>query len=111
MRARKHFDAWTLLVMVITLVLFLVALVTTGLTHDILLEAGVFLVSVKLIFMGYHLSVSNKVIEHKLDEIHSAVHQLGRAHSPDGGLPPVGTPSAGGASSGASDVADGRTRA
>ena len=96
MKARKHFDTWTLLVMVITLVLFLVALVTTGLTHDILLEAGVFLVSVKLIFMGYHLSVSNKSIEQKLAEIQAAVHQLGRAQLPDGGLPPVGTPRAGG---------------
>ena len=111
MKARKHFDTWTLLVMVITLVLFLVALVTTGLTHDILLEAGVFLVSVKLIFMGYHLSVSNKSIEQKLAEIQAAVHQLGRAQLPDGGLPPVGTPRAGGASSGASEVADGPTQA
>ena len=83
MNIRKHFDAWTLLVIVVTLVLFLTALFTTGLTHDLLLEAGVFVVSVKLIILGYSSSVSNKAIEHKLDEIQSVVEQLARARSPD----------------------------
>lgn len=44
----------SIVVVVVTLILFILALFTKGLTHDILLEAGVFLVSVKLILMAYH---------------------------------------------------------
>ena len=69
MNIAKHFDAGSLLVMAITLVLFLTALFTTGFTHDLLLEAGVFLVSVKLILMAHKNSVSNRSIQQKLDEI------------------------------------------
>lgn len=97
MNARTHFDGWTLLVIVITFVLFAAALITTGLTHDILLESGVFLVSVKLIFMGYRASVSNKSIERKLDEIQTAMHQLVQARSSGITLPPVEPPPADGA--------------
>jgi hypothetical protein len=83
MSVRKHFDAWSLVVIAITLVLFLAALFVTGFTHDLLLEAGVFLVSVKLILMAYKSSVSNEAMRQKLDEIHSAIQQLGRSHAPD----------------------------
>jgi len=83
MNIRKHFDGWSLLVIAITLVLFVGALFAKGLTHDLLLEAGIFLVSVKLILMGYKSSVSNISIRQKLDEIQSAVQQLGQAHPPD----------------------------
>ena len=50
---RKYFDLWSLLVIAITFLLFAIALFTKGLTHDLLLEAGVFLVSVKLILMSH----------------------------------------------------------
>ena len=50
---RKYFDLWSLLVIAITFMLFAIALFTKGLTHDLLLEAGVFLVSVKLILMSH----------------------------------------------------------
>ncbi len=45
----RHIDSWSWVVIAITLVLFLVALFLKGLSHDLLLEAGVFLISVKLI--------------------------------------------------------------
>jgi hypothetical protein len=45
------------------------ALFFTGLTHALLLEAGVFLVSVKLILMAYKSSVSSAHIESELQEI------------------------------------------
>jgi hypothetical protein len=51
MGSQKRFDGWSLLVMALTLVLFLIPLFTVGLTHDLLLEAGVFLVFVKLILV------------------------------------------------------------
>jgi hypothetical protein len=55
--------------MAITLVLFVSAVYTKGFTDDLLLEAGVFLVSVKLIIMAYKNNVSTGVIQNELREI------------------------------------------
>ncbi len=65
----KHFDIGSIIVIAITFVLFVMALFSTGFTHDLLLEAGVFLVSVKLIIMAYKTSVSSKKIHLELEEI------------------------------------------
>ena len=65
----KHFDAGSLIVILTTFVLFVLALFTKGFTHDLLLEAGVFLVSVKLIIMAYRNNVSNQMIARDLLEI------------------------------------------
>jgi hypothetical protein len=56
-------------VIILSLVLFIVALFLKGLTHDILLEAGVFLVSLKLILMMRHQSEIAELMEGKLDQI------------------------------------------
>ena len=53
--------------LVITLFLFVLALIEKGLTHEILLEAGVFLVSLKLVLAVHKISMANQVIEAKLD--------------------------------------------
>ena len=66
---RKHFDTPTLIVIFVTFVLFVIALFVKGLTHDLLLEAGVFLVSVKLILMSYKSSLTNQKIMDELQEI------------------------------------------
>jgi hypothetical protein len=66
-----YFDTGSLLTIVITLVLFIVALFTKGFTHDLLLEAGVFLVSVKLILMTYKNSVVSRKILADLEQIKS----------------------------------------
>ena len=63
----NHFDLGSLVVIVITFILFVLALFTKGLTHDLLLEAGVFLVSVKLILMAYKNSVSSKELLKELN--------------------------------------------
>jgi len=65
----KHFDFGSIAVIVVTFILFALALFFTGFTHDLLLEAGVFLVSVKLIMMGYKASKSAAKIENELQEI------------------------------------------
>ena len=65
----RHFDAGSLIVILVTFVLFALALVTEGFTHDLLLEAGVFLVSLKLIIMAYRTSVDNQDIRDELKEI------------------------------------------
>lgn len=67
----EHFDTGSLIVIIITFVLFVLALFSTGFTHDLLLEAGVFLVSVKLIMMAYKTSTRTKQIKADLREIKS----------------------------------------
>ena len=66
---RKHFDTGSMIVIIITFVLFTVALFTKGFTHDLLLETGVFLVSVKLIMMSYQNSVYTRSIQNELKDI------------------------------------------
>lgn len=68
---REHFDTSSLAIIIITFVLFVLALFTTGFSHDLFLEAGVFLVSVKLIMMAYKTSVRTRRIEGQLREIKS----------------------------------------
>lgn len=66
---KKHFDIGSMIVIIVTFVLFTVALFTKGFTHDLLLEAAVFLVSVKLILMAYNNSVEVKSFRKELQEI------------------------------------------
>jgi hypothetical protein len=66
---KGHFDIGSIVVIVITFLLFTVALFVKGFTHDLLLEIGVFLVSVKLIMMAYKNSVNGKKIREELREI------------------------------------------
>jgi hypothetical protein len=104
MNLRKHFDAGSLLVIAITLALFVFALFAKGFTHDLLLEAGVFLVSVKLILMGYKSSISNNSIWQKLDEIHTDIQQQRRPLTLDSTLPSTGSSNGDRPSSGTSDL-------
>ena len=75
---RKHFDTGSLLVILTTFVLFVAALFTKGLTHDLLLEAGVFLVSVKLVIMAYKNGVATEKLLERLDGIQAALQRLGQ---------------------------------
>lgn len=65
----KYFDKGTILVIVITFLLFTVALFVKGFTHTLLLEAGVLLVSIKLIMMAYRNNINYRDIKKDLDEI------------------------------------------
>ncbi len=48
----KHIDLNSLIIIFITFLLFFIALFVKGFTHDILLEAGVLVVSIKLIMIA-----------------------------------------------------------
>jgi hypothetical protein len=65
----KHIDNGSMFIIVTTFVLFVLALFVKGLAQEILLEAGVFLVSVKLIIMAYKSSVSAENIESELKDV------------------------------------------
>lgn len=69
----KHIDGGSLVVLAITFLLFVVALFAKGFSHDMLLEAGVFLVSVKLIIMSYKSARASERLRERLDEIHTAL--------------------------------------
>ena len=71
-----HFDTATIVIIVITFVLFTIALFAKGFTHDLLLEAGVFLVSVKLIMMGYKNSVTTQKVLNELREIKERIENI-----------------------------------
>jgi hypothetical protein len=75
----KQIDKWSVIVMAITLILFLLALFITGSTHDLLLETGVFLVSVKLILMSYKNGAQVGELKDRLSQIQQAIQRLERS--------------------------------
>jgi hypothetical protein len=67
------------------------ALYFTGFTHDLRLEAGVFLVSVKLILMSYKNKVASADLHKELAEIRSLIQAMNGASKRD--APKVAGPS------------------
>lgn len=78
----RHFDAGSLLVIVATFVLFAMALYFTGWTHDLFLEAGVCLVSVKVIVMSYKSSVASDKLHNELAKMRARIEDLRKASRP-----------------------------
>jgi hypothetical protein len=73
---KDYFDHWSLIIILITLLLFVVALFVKGITKDLLLEVGILLVSIKLIMSAYKNSVYAKKLNRDLEEIKSLIKQL-----------------------------------
>ncbi|MFQ5688114.1 MAG: hypothetical protein ACE5GV_15810 [Candidatus Scalindua sp.] len=61
----------TIIIIVITVGLFIAAIFTKGLTHDIFLEAGVLLISIKIILLSYRNNANVKNIQKQLDSMNS----------------------------------------
>ena len=80
----KYFDWGTVGIIVATLILFIVALFVKGLTHDILLEVGVFLVSANALLKKYVVSngVNFKGLcqDKRLDQYLSGIAKTDPAH-------------------------------
>jgi hypothetical protein len=72
----NHSDIGSSIIIAITFGLFAAALLTKGFTHDLLLEAGVFLVSVKLIVMAYKNAMASKTI---MKELHAIKEIVGKS--------------------------------
>jgi hypothetical protein len=73
---KKYLSVADFLVITVTILLFAIALFTKGFTHDLLLEAGVLLVSIKIIMMNYKNIISNKEILKELNEIKQAIIEI-----------------------------------
>ncbi|MBN1387466.1 MAG: hypothetical protein JW965_03415 [Bacteroidales bacterium] len=72
---KKYFSLADVLVIATTFILFAAALFAKGFTNALLLEAGVLLVSVKIIMMNYKLSQTNKKILGKLEAIEKNINK------------------------------------
>jgi len=84
LKFRKHFDLGSLVVIAVTFILFVSAVFTKGFTHDILLEAAIFLVSVKLIIMAYKNIDATDSLHQKLGEIYKKVTAIESRQSQKG---------------------------
>jgi hypothetical protein len=73
---QRHLDIGSRFVILITFALFVAALFIKGMGHELLLEAGVFLVSVKLILMAYKTSVNAKELNDRLDKVQSTLTRV-----------------------------------
>ena len=78
----KHIGYWSVLVVASTLILFVVALFKKGFTHEMLLKAGVFLVSVKLMRMSHKNGAHVEELKDRLSEIYEAVRKIERSSLP-----------------------------
>jgi hypothetical protein len=72
----RHIDTASYAVVGVTLVLFIFAAFEKGLTGELSLEAGVFLVSVKLILMSAKSNLAAERMMERLDAIQAAVERL-----------------------------------
>ncbi len=71
----KYFDAGTIIVIVITVLLFTIALFVKGFTNALLLEAGVLLVSIKLIMLAYRNNINYRDLKKELNEIRQLLEE------------------------------------
>lgn len=72
---QKHLDIWSRVVIVLTFILFVLALFIKGLTHEMLQEVGVFLVSLKLILMSHKNGVIAADTQERLRQIHNLLRK------------------------------------
>lgn len=84
----RHFDLGSQLVVFVTFALFVVALFVKGLGHDVLLEAGVFLVSLKLILMTYKNGVAAADVSARLASLERTLARIDERLQSPGTLGP-----------------------
>ena len=81
MKFYKILDKGSSIVISLTFALFAISLVAKGLTHDLLLEAAIFMISVKLIIMTCKSNIMKESIEAKLDRIHDELLKIDELNS------------------------------
>ncbi len=73
---KKLLDTGNLIVVLLTIILFILALFLKGFSKDLLLEIGVLLVSIKLIFFANKQSLFDKEVMQRFDEIKKDISEL-----------------------------------
>lgn len=79
MMGPKSTEVISYLTMAATAVLFVMAAIEKGLTHDLSLEAAVFLVSMKLVLASRKSDLSARAIEAKLEVIEAKLDEAQRS--------------------------------
>lgn len=72
---KKYLSLGDTVVIIITFLLFAAALFVKGFTNALLLEAGVLLVSIKIIMMNYKLGLSSQKILDKLADLEKRLEE------------------------------------
>lgn len=72
----RYLDNASAVTLAATLVLFLLAVLLKGITHDLLLEGGVFLISVKLLIASQKSHLAEQVYLQKLDHIQATLANM-----------------------------------
>lgn len=75
---KKILDLGNIVVILLTALLFIIALFLKGITKDLLLEAGVLLVSIKLIMFNYKQSLFNEEALRQLSELQNSLSERRR---------------------------------
>ena len=70
---KKYLPVADTSVIVITVILFVIALFVKGFTHDLLLEVGVLLVSIKIILMNYKTHLANEKLLNEIKDLKSSL--------------------------------------
>ena len=65
----------SMVIIFITFTLFVVSLFQKGLSHEILIDTGIFLVSVKLIVMSFKNNLYMKDLNQQLEEIKKLIRK------------------------------------
>lgn len=78
---KKYLDLTNILVIALIIILFVVALFLKGFTHDLLLEIGVLLVSIKIIMSSYKITLLNKELLDKLSNIEKSLSKEEKTNS------------------------------
>ena len=70
---KKYIDLGSIIIIVITFILFTLSVFTRGITHDIFLESAVFIISLKLILMMHKNNLNEKIIIKRLNDIEAQI--------------------------------------
>ncbi len=73
---KKYLSFTDLVVIIVTFALFGIALGTQGITHDLLIESGILLVSIKLIMMNYKSILNFKKVMNELNNIKEEIQNI-----------------------------------
>ena len=78
----KSSDPWSIVIIVLTVALFILALFVKGFTKGLLVECGVLMVSIKLILMAKKTVEIEQNLERRLDRIEKLLERRTEPKTP-----------------------------
>jgi hypothetical protein len=78
---KKYLSITDMIVIIITALLFLIALFMNGISKELLLEVGILLVSIKLILMNHKNATANEKILEELGQLKKQISKTDNTNS------------------------------